>query len=227
MNLLAIDTARREGSIALLCDGTVAATAALGAAPGFGEVLFQAIERLLADNSLSLSDLDAFAAATGPGSFTGIRVGLVAAKSFAEAEGKPLVGVSNLRALASSARGDSPRLPLLDARRGELFAGFYDAGSEQVLPEAAGSWDDLKPMLESVGGPLVANEPSLFESGGPAAAAAGWPLQLGPAALAGSVAVVAAQDIAAGRAGRPEAVEANYIRRPSAQPPGGLHLASR
>lgn len=219
MNLLAIDTARHEGSIALLCDGAVASELSLGKGPGFGETLFQAIEGLLAERSLALQDIDFYAAATGPGSFTGIRVGLVAAKALAETNCKPLVGVSNLRALASLARGAAVRVPVLDARRGGLFAGFYAAECEAIRPDAYCRWTELQPELESLGATLVSNERDLFAAGGALAAASDAVRQAVPGALAAAVARVAAMDIAAGRACRPEQVEANYIRRPNARLP--------
>ena len=219
MNLLAIDTARREGSVALLRDSEVVAEVLLGEGPGFGETLFQAIEGLLAEHSLALSDLDCYAAATGPGSFTGIRVGLVAAKALAETNRKPIVGVSNLRALASTARGKSVRVPVLDARRGGLFAGFYSADSEAMRPDVYCRWTDLEPELPLLGATLVSNERELFEAGAGLAAAAERERQMAPAALGAALARVAAKDIAAGRACKPEQVEANYIRRPNARLP--------
>ena len=227
MNLLAIDTARHEGSIALLCGSAVVSEASLGRGPGFGETLFQAIGRLLAEHSLALRDLDCYAAATGPGSFTGIRVGLVAAKALAEAHRKPLVGVSNLRALASMARGAAVRVPVLDARRGGLFAGFYAADCEAIRPEAHCQWIELKPELELLGATLVSNEQDLFEADGALAAAGHAARQAAPAALAAAVARLAAGDVAAGRAGKPEEVEANYIRRPNARLPRQPQPATR
>ena len=227
MHLLAIDTARHEGGIALLCDGAVVSEASLGEGPGFGETLFQAIERLLAERSLALPDIDCYAAATGPGSFTGIRVGLVAAKALAETNRKPLVGVSNLRALASLARGAAVRVPVLDARRGGLFAGFYGADCEAIRPDAYCQWAELKPELEALGATLVSNEQDLFESDGALAGASGAVRQTAPAALAAAVARVAAGDVDAGQACSPEQVEANYIRRPNARLPRQSQPARR
>ncbi len=227
MKLLAIDTARREGSIALLRDSEVVAEVLMGEGPGFGETLFQAIEGLLAEHSLALADIDCYAAATGPGSFTGIRVGLVAAKALAETNRKPIVGVSNLRALASTARGDSVRVPVLDARRGGLFAGFYAADSEAMRPDVFCRWIDLEPEFQLLGATLVSNECELFEAGAGLAAAAEAARQMAPAALGAAVARLAAKDVAAGRACEPEQVEANYIRRPNARLPRQPQSAKR
>ena len=227
MNLLAIDTARRHGSIALLCDGALVTEAGLGEGPGFGETLFQAIDRLLAGQSLALSAIDCYAAATGPGSFTGIRVGLVAAKALAETNRKPIVGVSNLRALAFSASGTGVRVPVLDARRGGLFAGFYTSDSDPIRPDEFSPWAELKPEVESMGAMLVGNEQELFEADGALAEVGDTIRQMGPTALAAAVARVAARDLAAGRACNPEEVEANYIRRPNARLPPHPQSASR
>ena len=227
MKILAIDTARQEGGVALLLDGCVAGRVSLGTAPGFGEVLFGAIEELLAGRATVLGDLDGFAAATGPGSFTGIRVGLVAAKALAECHRKPLVGVSSLRALASSAPAGGSRVALLDARRGEVFSGCFDQDLRPVRPEAVGKWADLWPEVQKLAPLIVANESSLFESDGPVAAGAGLPRHMAPVSLAAEIGLLAARDIQAGKGQLPEAVEANYIRRPSAVPPGTVQAARR
>lgn len=219
MNLLAVDTARGEGGVALLRPGSGASTRSLGAGPRYGEVLFAGIGRLLADCSLRLKDVDAFAVATGPGSFTGIRVGISAVKAMAEAGAKPVVGVSSLRALACSWPGEGPRAALLDARRGELFMGCFGSGLLPLVPETLGEWRDLSPRLQDQSPVLVWNEPHLFEAGGPAGAAAAWTRAAGPPSLAVPVAEIAQRDILAGLGRAPEAVEANYIRRPSARPP--------
>lgn len=228
MNLLAINTARGEGDVALLCGGDVVRKVSLGRAPGFDRVLFGAIDELLSDCDLALSEIDAFAAATGPGSFTGIRIGLSAAKALSEAHGCPLVGVSSLRAVAraaTQARPDAIRVPVLDARRGELFAGFYDRNAEPVAPETVGDWSSLETKIREFDVQLVTNEPRIFDPAGPAGGA-GRHL-VAPAAVAGAIALIAAGEIAAGYGKLPESVEANYIRRPSASPPKWTQAAKR
>ena len=227
MTVLAIDTARSEGGLALIRNGAVAGTASLGKAPGFSESLFGIVADLLAGRGLTLGDMDGFAAATGPGSFTGIRVGLVAAKALAEVHGRPLVGVSSLRALASAATGGSARLAVLDARRGAVFAGFYDRHSDPLAPETIGVHSDLAPRVTEMDALVVANEPGLFEPEGALAAGAEWARHMGPADLAGEVGLIAAGEIESGRGRLPETVEANYIRRPGAVPPAAAGTARR
>ena len=228
MNLLAINTARGEGDVALLCGGGVVGELSLGRAPGFDRVLFAVIDELLAGRNLALSEIDAFAAATGPGSFTGIRIGLSAAKALSEAHNRPLVGVSSLRALAKAvteARPDAVRVPVLDARRGELFAGFYDRNAEPVAPETVGDWTSLEPQIRKFDADLVTNEPQIFDPAGPAGGAGRF--LLAPPTVAGAIALIAAGQIASGCSGLPESVEANYIRRPSASPPKWAQAAKR
>lgn len=229
MKVLAIDTARSHGSVALATDSGALVEVSLGKGPGFDRVLVQAIERLLADQGTEWADLDGFAAASGPGSFTGIRVGLSAAKAMAEVCGRPLVGVSSLRALAiaGSPSSNRPKIPLFDARRGELFAGFYDADGRPLADEATGAWDRLAERIDGCAGELVTNEPWIFEEGGPAAQATGRTRFLAPATLAAKIALVGVRELRAGRGSPPEAVEANYIQRPSARPPRPHQAAKR
>src|SRR5579863_5619844 len=100
MLTLAVDTAAEIGSIALVDRDGTREEVRLQAPGGFGQVLFREIEALLVRQGVRLADIDLYAAATGPGSFTGVRVGLAAIKGLAETAGKPAVGVSNLIATA-------------------------------------------------------------------------------------------------------------------------------
>ena len=229
MKVLAIDTARSQGSVALTTGSGAPVEVSLGQGPGFDRVLVQSIETLLADQGTEWADLDGFAAASGPGSFTGIRVGLSAAKAMAEVCGRPLVGVSSLRALAIAGPPSSnrPRIPLFDGRRGALFAGFYDADGNPLADEATGDWDRLVERIDACAGELVTNEPWIFEEGGPAAQATGRTRFLAPATLAAKIALLGVQELQAGRGRPPEAVEANYIQRPSARPPRHHQAAKR
>src|SRR5579859_6476501 len=106
----------------------------LEAPGGFAHVIYGYLEQLLRRHAVDLPAIECFAAASGPGSFTGVRVGLACVKGLAEACGKPAVAVSNLRALASF--GSAPlRAVVMDARRGEVYAAVYDSEGYLAAPE--------------------------------------------------------------------------------------------
>jgi tRNA threonylcarbamoyladenosine biosynthesis protein TsaB len=131
MRLLLIHTCGAEGVVGLAEDAAVVAEAAL---PGraASEELVPAVRRLMAERGWRVNELAAVAVVVGPGSFTGVRVGLSAAKGFCEAGGVGLVGLSRLALVA----GDGDRAALLDAGRGEYYCGLYRLGemvSEELL----------------------------------------------------------------------------------------------
>jgi tRNA threonylcarbamoyladenosine biosynthesis protein TsaB len=139
--ILALDTTSDSGSLAVRKDGRTLAELTLHSPEGSAHLIFPAIEKTLRLAQVSLADIDCFAAANGPGSFTGVRVGLTVVKGLAEATGKPATGISNLRALAWYGRG-ALRAAVTDARRGDVYAAVYDAdlrlmSSEMVLPRVA------------------------------------------------------------------------------------------
>jgi tRNA threonylcarbamoyladenosine biosynthesis protein TsaB len=132
--ILALDTTGEHGSIALVEGGAVLEEVAIESPDGFAHVVFGEIEALLARHHLTLEEIDVFAAAAGPGSFTGVRVGLSAAKGLAEATGRKVAAVSNLRAVASLGTG-ALRAAVIDARRGEIYGGVYNRALNPVCEE--------------------------------------------------------------------------------------------
>lgn len=158
--VLAWDITSDNGSIALAIDGTIVEESALASSNGFAHVLFGALEALLSRHTLAWSDVDIFAAASGPGSFTGVRVGLTAAKGLAEATGKQAAAVSNLAALATSGSAEL-RAPVTDARRGDIYGAVYDRSGRLVQDEVVMPFDAwaaaLPPSAEIIRqGPLLA-----------------------------------------------------------------------
>ncbi len=134
MTVLSVDITTAQGSLALVRDGHLLEEFRLDAPTGYGEIVFAALDGLLKRHSLTLDDVDLFAAASGPGTFTGVRMGLTLVQGLAEALGKPVVGVSNLEALAYTGSGDVRR-PVLDARRGEFYTAAYNAEGHLLEPE--------------------------------------------------------------------------------------------
>jgi tRNA threonylcarbamoyladenosine biosynthesis protein TsaB len=194
VRILAIDTTAEFGSIALAEDGVVVEEVLLHSPEGFGQILFGQIERLLDRHGWSAGDVDCFAGLAGPGSFTGVRIGLTAVKGLAEATGKPAVAISNLRTVAWY--GTAPlRATVLDARRGEIYGAVYDAELRAVSEEVVMKLPDWKASLP----------PGEIE------------FVSAPRALAGAAACIAGRDFAAGLAVDPAAIDANYVRRADAE----------
>ena len=221
MNLLAIDTTAHSGGIALARDDEILETVAIEAPIGFGEVIYPEIEAILSRAGLSLQDIDGYAAAAGPGSFTGIRVGLSVVKSLAEVHGKKVAPVSNLRALAYAGAGNY-RAAVMDARRGEVYAGVYDDRARPVVDEVVTGWESFLVSLGDRSVTFVSLDRGLFEEGGAAQLplngdGEGKRIVVAEAPLAAAVAGVAETMFNAGEALVPEAVDANYIRRPDAE----------
>jgi tRNA threonylcarbamoyladenosine biosynthesis protein TsaB len=124
--ILALDTSSPAGSLAVLRDDKVIGTVSTATEEIYSSRMFRHLEFLLKDLSLGLDEFDLFAVAAGPGSFTGLRVGLAAVKGWAEAYRKPIAAVSGLEAVASqSHQPNATVVPVLNARRGQIYFGFY------------------------------------------------------------------------------------------------------
>src|SRR5262249_50587829 len=135
--LLALDTTHECGSIALARGAEIVEEVRLHAPDGFAHVIYPYLAALLARHSVTVDEIACFASAAGPGSFTGVRVGLACVKGLAEACSKPAVAVSNLEALGSCGSA-ALRAPVLDARRGEVYGAVYDAEGRLVQAETVG-----------------------------------------------------------------------------------------
>ena len=139
MKVLGVDTSTSCGSLGIIDDDEVVAEYALLRDETHSTRLVPAIQALLKEAQLDLDDIDGIAISLGPGSFTGLRVGLSAVKGLALAAERPVVGVPTLDALASNLPF-TPYLicPLLDARKGEVYTALYKDGDggriEQLAP---------------------------------------------------------------------------------------------
>jgi len=152
MITLAIECATRAASVALLSDEKVIGEIYLDTESHHSESVLPALERLLALAKLAIGNVDLFACTTGPGSFTGVRMGIATVKGLSLAVGKPIVGVSTLEALTMNL-SFSPRLicPLLDARKNQVYAGLYRIG-EDGLPRSvvADYLGDIETVLKKL-----------------------------------------------------------------------------
>ncbi len=203
MLTLAADTTEAYGSIALADENGVREEVLLHAPQGFSHVLFANLEGLLARQGVDLREIDLFAAASGPGSFTGVRVGLSAIKGLAEVCGKRVVALSNLEVLAEFGTSDM-RAVVIDAHRGEVYAAVYDRDGRAIVPEVVLPFDKLLKLLPE--GPVewISQDPL---------PALQYPIIQAPRALAGAIAKLSRRNIPQD----PAAIEANYVRRSDAE----------
>jgi tRNA threonylcarbamoyladenosine biosynthesis protein TsaB len=171
---------------------------------------------LLDQAGTALSEIDVFAVATGPGSFTGIRIGIATMQGLAFAEGKPLVGVSGFDALAQISLSDGLVATWVDAWRGEVFAALYEGGREVYSPVVARP----EVLLEALRG-----RQTLFIGDGALVHGKTICLVLGDSArvadppappLAGTIAILAGTDSLTGEH-LPHAIRPLYIRRTDAE----------
>ncbi|HEX3876639.1 MAG TPA: tRNA (adenosine(37)-N6)-threonylcarbamoyltransferase complex dimerization subunit type 1 TsaB [Bryobacteraceae bacterium] len=198
--VFALDTTREHGSIALVRGAEVLAELPVHSTDGFSHVIYGHVEALLRQCAIDLRDVDLFAAASGPGSFTGVRVGLACVKGLADAMGKPAAAVSNLRAIASFGSAVL-RAPLLDARRAEVYAAVYNDAGDLIQPEIVGKFDAWRTVL-----------PAGAEILSPDFTAEGVTITRTPNEIAAAIARLAPQF-----ASDPAALDANYVRRSDAE----------
>ena len=214
--VLAVDTTHEFGSLALTAGERTIEEVGLHAPAGFGHVLYGHLSQLLGRHGITPAAIDCFAAASGPGSFTGVRVGLACVKGMAEALGKPAAGVSNLQAMATFGTGPL-RAVVMDARRGEVYGAVYDAGGWVVLPEAVAKFPAWLETLPA-GVEFIATDFTPFRTGltGTRFEDAA-PVVTAPRALAAVIARIAAARWRRGEACDPAALDANYVRRADAE----------
>lgn len=147
MRILALETSAKSVSAAVTEDGAVLAQGFLSTGLTHSRTLLPLVDSLLANGELPLASVDLFAVSTGPGSFTGLRIGVSALKGLAWAAGKPCVGVSTLYAMAQNlAHCDALLLCAMDARRGQVYNALFQAGGgslRRLCPDRAIALEDL------------------------------------------------------------------------------------
>lgn len=222
MRVFAIDTALAACSAALLESGTIVARESIPMARGHAEALMPLIARVIAASQRDFTQIDRIAVTTGPGSFTGLRVGIAAARGLGLASGKPVVGLSTLSAFAAPYVGGGEALAVaIDARHGHVYLQVFGPdGSTLVTPRVV-------PLAEAVhlsgsGTRLIGNAAS--------ALAAAWPdgddaLSLVDERTAPDIEWVARL----GAAAEPNSAPPRplYLRPPDAQPQLAAQLARR
>jgi tRNA threonylcarbamoyladenosine biosynthesis protein TsaB len=162
--ILGIDTSGKNLGLALCDGGSLAASFLKTTGLKHGEILEMEVQGFLEANGAALNSLSGIAVTLGPGSFTGLRIGLAAAKGYAYALNIPMAGVSTLLAAATAYRNYSKKvLTVLDARRGEIYTATFDCSSElprRLSPDLVGKFDDLTGLN---GDDMLIFWPSMFE----------------------------------------------------------------
>ncbi len=223
MLILALDTTTRGGSVAITRDEQLLALVPGDAARSHGERLPGEIETALAQAGLQRIDLDLLAVATGPGAFTGLRIGLATMQGLAMTLGRPVIGISALDALAEEASDGRVTLiaPWMDAQRGEVFATLLDVAAGRTLepplaahpPVVLAAWRfhlDGRPAV-FIGDAADRDAALIAEAG-----AGQWTTRT-PPPLAPALARIAGRRAALGEAGLPHQLMPIYVRRPDVE----------
>jgi tRNA threonylcarbamoyladenosine biosynthesis protein TsaB len=221
MLLLALDTSGKNGSLALAQvaaderEATVIESVPI-AGGTFSAQLVPQISALLAKHEYTKSDLDGFVVVSGPGSFTGLRVGLAAIKALAEGLQKPIAAVSLLEAVAQAATSTGRILAALDAGRSEIYVGDYDVSGQrdvQAILHSERLLTRAEFLAEAERRKVVTPDATLAENLQAAR------IQCEQIAYPTSqlIATLGWQRIQSGQTTRPEDLEANYIRRSDAE----------
>jgi tRNA threonylcarbamoyladenosine biosynthesis protein TsaB len=224
VSLLGLDTSTAAAAVCVLCDDgqvfeVAPEPAALTRPPAHARELMPAVAAVMERSGLGWRELEAIAVGVGPGSFTGLRIGIATARALAVAGGLRLRPVSSLAALAQGIEELGPGsavLPVIDAKRGEVFAAAYEAGSELWAPFVA-SPEKLAARVREAGfGPLAAGDGSIrfrrmLETAG---------IRVAPDdSGAHVVRALHVCRLAAAAPGKPpEAVLPEYLRAPDAKP---------
>jgi len=220
MLLLSIDTSGKQGSIALARAGERSAdrddVEVIEIAPlvggTFSAQLIPQISDLLSINGFTKHEIGAFAVASGPGSFTGLRIGLAAVKALAEVLGKPIAAVSLLEVCVFTSGAQGKIMAALDAGRSDVYVGEYEVPAKGHAPRehllTRGEF-----LTEARGWTVVTPDPVLAET----ARAAGLIISKLEPITAAAVAQLGWRKIQSGETVTPEQLEANYIRRTDAE----------
>lgn len=159
MKILALDSTAKVASVALCEDGNLLGEYTVNNGNTHSETLLPMIEAMLKLLDLTIDDIDAFAVAQGPGSFTGVRIGTATIKGLAFGSEKPCVGVSTLEALARNPAIDNGLVcPVMNARRNQVYTALFRATNgklERLMPDSAIAITELDEILTQYDEPVI------------------------------------------------------------------------
>jgi tRNA threonylcarbamoyladenosine biosynthesis protein TsaB len=216
MIVLALDTAGVDCAAAVYDSGTDSVLGEVTETIGRGhaELLMAILDRALAKAGVALQSIDRIAVSIGPGSFTGIRVGVAAARGFALSLGIPSVGVTTLEIIASAHlenKSGTPVLAAMDAKRGEVYLQSFDSHGHAVGEPMAATLEDAQAIAAGFPGDIVGSGAPLLKGEPPGEASDSFPIaviaRLGARALVGE---------------KPKPL---YLRGPDVRPQAGFAVA--
>ena len=219
MLICAIDTSGRDGSLAL-AQGDASTLQVLYSVPIAGGTysaqLIPTLSQALSATGKQMSEIALFAVASGPGSFTGLRVALSTVKALAEVLGAKVIAISVLEAIASSSDAEGEIIAALDAQRNELFVGDYAIANDAMSPgqeSLVSAAEFLTAIAARSSKQVVTSDQSIVSR----AQEAGIAVKLGPRPNAETYAKLGIRKFLAGEVTSIEDLDANYIRRSDAE----------
>ena len=159
MKILAIDTSTTHSSCAIMEDNNIVGDFSINQSMSHNEILLVMVDEVLKKLNIDIEDIDLFVAVTGPGSFTGIRIGVTVVKALAMALNKPIVAVNTLEALSFGIFSDKKKIPLIDARGERVYYGVYEGISNtNIVAPALLTIDELLEEFSNKGEFVFAGE---------------------------------------------------------------------
>lgn len=230
MLILALDTSSPSGSLAVLRDEKVIGVVSTANREVYSSRMFRELDSLLAQLALRMEHFELFAVAAGPGSFTGLRLGLTAAKGWAEVYKRPIAAVSALEAVAVQASSEAQIVvPVLDARRGQVYFGLYRRISggpakgqlvldgEEYVMTVAELFASVCTRISGVPFTIVTPAPELLSASGVAGAADNFAVETASSVLAPFIGQLGLQRAHRGALVDALTLDANYVRRSDAE----------
>jgi tRNA threonylcarbamoyladenosine biosynthesis protein TsaB len=218
--ILSVETATLSGSVALARGEEILAALAGDSGSSHSNTLLNDVDKLLHEAQIDVAEIDLFAVATGPGSFTGLRIGIATVKGLAGTLDRPCAGIPTLHAVALAAGESSRSVALLPAGRGEVFAQLFSVSSEGVVTalddathispqKLPGKYGSLETILWCGEG-AIANQAVIEKE-------PGWRIAPPIPNLATHVALLALKKFREEELEHPDAVQAIYVRPSDAE----------
>jgi tRNA threonylcarbamoyladenosine biosynthesis protein TsaB len=222
MYVLGIETATRTGGVAIVSELGVLAEYTLNIEVTHSERLMSTVDRVLRDTGLPMASIEGFGVSIGPGSFTGLRIGLSTVKGLAFTTGKPVAAVPTLKALAwNTPHARCPVCPILDAKKKEVYAALYRQEGMDLIRELPESVLPIAALAEIIAGEVLFTGEGSRLFAGEIERLFGARALLAPLAAtvpsAASVAEIALMMLQRGQHADPDALSPLYIRRPEAE----------